>query len=119
MEILVLEDDIARARFFIEKMGKYSLIITENAHEAVEHLKSKDFDYIFLDHDLGKDNGCGADVAAYLNENPNNPNFRTHIFIHSWNIPAAKAMLYKLPNAVHAPYGSHEFYDFVVYSFVN
>ena len=119
MKILVLEDDGARARFFIEKMGKYDLIITENANKAIEHLKSNDFDYIFLDNDLGEDNGYGADVAAYLYNNPDNFNFTTNVYIHSWNVPAAQSMLDILPNAIFAPYGSYEFIDYVVYSFMD
>ena len=110
MKILVLEDDSYRVTTFIEKFCNYELCITENAGRAVEYLEEIIFDYIFLDHDLGLNNGCGADVAAYLANNPNNTNNKSNIIIHSWNIPAVEAMQNKLPQAEFIPFGSDLFF---------
>ena len=111
MKILVLEDDTYRATFFIERFCDSDLYITEKVDAAIDYLENIFFDYIFLDHDLGDDNGCGADVAAYLANNPENPNNDTNIIIHSWNVPAAKAMKAKLPQSVLAPFNTELFFN--------
>lgn len=117
MRILVIEDDSVRARFFIEKMGKYDLIITESAPMAIEYLASDTFDYIFMDHDLGENNGCGSDIVSYLYNNQDNPNFNTSVFIHSWNVVASQNMIVKIPHAMFSPYGSAGFFEYVVNNF--
>jgi len=98
MEILVLEDNLDRIRFFIEILGKYKLSVVDKAEEAVELLESKVFDMIFLDNDLG-DGGYGADVAAYLANNPSNLNNDANIVVHCLDEQARIAMLKELtPN---------------------
>jgi CheY-like chemotaxis protein len=109
MKVLILEDDTYRARFFIEQFGNHALTITENADEAINYLEEEVFDYLFFDHDLGDGNGCGADVAGYLNSHPTNLNNNANIIIHSWNVPATKAMLNKLRFAKHIPFNTAVF----------
>jgi CheY-like chemotaxis protein len=109
MRILILEDDDFRITHFIEKFYTHSLKITEDANNAIWHLSLGLFDVIFLDNDLGDGNGYGADVAAYLEENPDNLNNQSQIIIHSWNVPAAKSMMKLLPNAIFMPFNSDEF----------
>jgi len=109
MKILILEDDTARLMYFNEKFYRHELTMIENANSAIEYLENKTFDCIFLDHDLGYNNGFGADVASYLGEHPDNPNNQATIIIHSWNTPGAQAMLAKLKNAYIAPFGSDAF----------
>lgn len=105
MRIFVLEDDSYRVNFFLDKFCDCDVIVTENAQAAIDYLKNEAFDYLFLDHDLGKENGCGLDVAEYLTDNPNNDNNFASIVIHSWNIPAAKRMLTLLPShSKHIPF---------------
>lgn len=111
MKILILEDDTARLMYFNEKFYKHDLIMTENANSAIEYLEDQEFDCIFLDHDLGYDNGFGADVASYLYEHPDNPNNQTTIIIHTWNIPGAQAMKNKLSDAYVVPFGSDDFFS--------
>lgn len=110
MKLLVLEDSLSRTKYFIEKFYDCDITITENANSAIEYLEEEMFDCIFLDNDLGDGNGAGADVAAYLYDNPNNPNNNAEIVIHSWNIPAVAAIIGKLPQAKFVPFGSHDFY---------
>ena len=110
MRIFVLEDDSYRVNFFLDKFCDYDVIVTENAQAAIDYLKNEVFDYLFLDHDLGKENGCGLDVAIYLADNLWNENNRAAIFIHSWNRPAAENMIGVLPQANHIPF------DVVFYS---
>ena len=109
MKILVLEDDCYRVRFFVEKFGQHDITITENSFDAITHLENEVFDLIFLDHDLGEDNGDGFDVAVYLFDNPWNVNNRAEIIIHSWNIPATKRMLSKISQAIHMPFNVVDF----------
>jgi len=105
MKIFVLEDDDYRINFFIEKFCDHNVIVTENAYSAIEYLEHDEFDFIFLDHDLGEENGSGLDVAEYLNDNPDNFNNYANIVVHSWNVPAANRMLALLPNHTkHIPF---------------
>ncbi len=112
MKILVLEDDGFRVKFFLEKFGEHNITITENAYDAIGYLEDTVFDCIFLDHDLGEDNGCGLDVANYLFDNPWNLNNRANIIIHSWNRPATKNMLSKISQATHVPFNAVVFSTF-------
>jgi len=111
MRIFILEDHTNRVNYFIERFSQHELTITESAFEAVDYLSSQSFDVIFIDNDLGEGNGQGADVAAFLADNPENPNNEAIIIIHSWNMPAAHAMKYQLPNAAILPFNSVEFFD--------
>lgn len=110
MNVLVLEDSINRVKYFIEKFSAHNLVITESAHEAIEYLNEQVFDCIFLDHDLGSENGCGADVAAHLCDNVDNENNNAMVVIHSWNMPAATSMQNELPNSKLLPFGSAGFF---------
>ena len=109
MKVLVLEDDGYRVKFFIEKFGQYNITITESSFDAIVYLENEKFDLIFLDHDLGENNGDGFEVASYLFDNPWNINNRAEIIIHSWNIPATKKMLSKISQAIHMPFNVVDF----------
>lgn len=111
MKILVLEDDTSRLSYFMENFYKHDLTLIENADSAIEYLSNQEFDCIFLDHDLGEGNGFGADVASYLYSHPENPNNNVTIVIHTWNVPGAKAIKAKLPDAYIMPFGSDDFYS--------
>lgn len=111
MKILILEDDGYRVRFFIERFGQYEIKITENAFTAIEYLKERTFDYIFLDNDLGPGNGEGIDVAKFLQNDPDNLNNRAIIIIHSWNAPATKFIKDRLPHAIAAPFNTENFFN--------
>ena len=114
MKILVLEDDVFRSRFFIERFGQYEIKITENANSAIEYLEELVFDYIFLDNDLGKDNGEGLDVVNFLDNTPGNLNNKSNVIIHSWNRPATEYMLSKMSRAIAAPFNTDIFYDITI-----
>lgn len=111
INILVVEDDVYRTRFFIERFGCYSIKIIENAYDAIEYIKIYKYDYIFLDNDLGHGNGEGIDVVNFLYNNPGNINNRSIIITHSWNTPATKVMKNKLPNIVIAPFNTEIFFN--------
>jgi DNA-binding response OmpR family regulator len=104
MRIFILEDDGNRINFFLEKFCNYDVTITENAQSAIEYLEDNIYGCLFLDHDLGKNNGSGLDVVHYLADNPDNVNNDAIIIIHSWNIPATEKMITVLPKAAHMPF---------------
>jgi len=108
MNIFVLEDSTNRVAYFIERYFDHELTITENANAAIVYLQENTYDYIFLDHDLGTNNGSGADVAAFLSSGMS-VNDDAIVIIHSWNMPAVAVMLSMLPRAFILPFGSDEF----------
>ena len=110
MRALVLEDDALRSKFFTEKFFSHDLKITDNASVAIGLLKELKFDYIIIDNDLGEKNGEGIDVANFLYTNPNNPNNKSVLIIHSWNGPASKIIKSKVPSAIIAPFNTDIFY---------
>lgn len=114
MKILILEDDGTRVSNFIELLHIHDLTIIENAYEAVVLLEANIYDAILLDHDLGENNGNGGIVSSFLRAYPNNPNNKSLIIIHSWNIPASKNMLSDMPQAAYAPFNTEEFYDLLI-----
>jgi len=111
MNILILEDDLQRVRYFIERFGHHDLKITENASSAIDYLKTNTFDYIFLDNDLGQNNGSGNDVATFLYNNKKNINNKAIVIVHSWNTCASQSILSKIPGAIHAPFNTEVFFE--------
>ncbi len=109
MRILVLEDSTSRIEYFIERFSDHDLTITENADDAIVYLQTEVYDCIFLDNDLGIDNGCGTDVAAFLSSGMS-INDDAIVIVHSWNMPAVAAILAQLPEAIAVQYGSPDFY---------
>ena len=109
MRILILEDDVARTKNFMELFHSHMLDITENAYDAIDLLEEKMYDVVFLDHDLGEGNGSGSLVAAFMSQ----MNYLCEVIIHSWNVPAARAMHGYLPHAKRAPYNTESFHEVV------
>jgi len=111
MKILILEDDGNRVNTFIEKFYTHDLTIIENSYNAMDLLDEVVFDCIFLDCDLGDDNGSGSDISAFLQSHPSNLNNKATIIIHSWNSPAAKNMLRDIPYAHWIPFNTESFFE--------
>jgi CheY-like chemotaxis protein len=107
MDILILEDDHERQKIFRSNLIGTNAVIVETAAGAIQELSSSNWDYLFLDHDLGGQQmvesgpGTGYEVAEWLAENPDKqpPN----IIIHSFNPSGAENMQRVLPNAIKAP----------------
>ena len=98
MNILFLDDNLVRCKMFSDEAS--SAIIAYTAGECVAAMKfaPRDivWDYVLLDHDLGKKNGCGMDVVEWIMEN--RPPVKQFI-IHSHNVPAANRMVSLLQDA--------------------
>jgi len=102
--ILVVDCFTERINFFIEMFGNHHLDITENYKDAIFYLLSNTYDYIFLGGELGQGNGSGYAVVRFLVSNPENPNNRSKIIVHSWDILEVEGIHGILPSAKHVPF---------------
>ena len=110
MKILVLEDMETRINYFKQHLEGNNLTIVSTAKDAIDILdKDLEWDYLFLDHDLGNKvfvdinmENTGSTVAKFLSDK----NITANIIIHSWNPVGAQNMLYYLPKAKYIPIGS-------------
>lgn len=108
MNILILEDNADRQRQFRKNNIGHSVIVVDNAKEAIELLKSQTWDLLCLDHDLGgtqnvaSGDGTGWEVARFLAENPQNK--PANVVLHSLNGPGVQNMQAELPEAFVAPF---------------
>jgi DNA-binding response OmpR family regulator len=100
MNILIVEDDKERQQAFKRNFTKksYNLIIVDTASKAISEIdKGTEFNFIFLDNDLGpKTSGEGRDVVNYIIHKLGNTNQfnNTSFIIHSMN-PVASDYMYK------------------------
>jgi CheY-like chemotaxis protein len=117
MKFLILEDDFERINWFLSRISPHRVMVCFTADEAIQKLKSEQFDVIFLDHDLcndhysyvgvpidvnfekfckdNLDSTTGMAVAQWLSENPNKSQ-NAQIVIHTMNAVAQKRMASKL-----------------------
>ena len=101
MRILILEDADYRIEWFREFFKDEEVLdITEDPKEACRLLERREYDYIFLDHDLlpshyDNDTVCdettGLCVAKYLGEKPWLSK-EAEIFLHTQNEPGSYRM---------------------------
>ena len=108
VKILILEDDKNRIDVFKKNLdGIEDIYITDYANQAISWLESIEFDYIFLDHDLGglqmewDEENCGMTVAKYLNKHPQR---KANVIIHSLNTHRAKEMEHLIEGSQHIPF---------------
>jgi len=63
-DIFVLEDSPESTKWFRMTFGDCNLTFTKDVKEACDELRTKDYDLVFLDRDLGHPRGeSGEDVA--------------------------------------------------------
>ena len=105
--ILIVEDDEMRRSWFDLQFARFERDVTDQVAQAIQWLAQRDYDLIFLDHDLAEehyfvtvaDDGLtGYAVAAWLAENPHQQT-QALIIIHSLNYPGSDRMLEVLLNA--------------------
>lgn len=117
MRILVLEDDENRIKKFKQELIGHELDICVDALPAIESLKQKEYDIVFLDHDLGGktyvdplEQNTGYEVIRFLVRNLTNT--KANFVVHSMNsvgdsmVKSLKARNYK---SVRAIFNSYEF----------
>jgi len=113
MKIFILDDSKERQQvlqpILRELLDGPTFFIAYSRNEAIEILENEnDFDFIFLDHDLGgrvyvdsQEEDTGFWVAKYIADN----DIRSkHIIIHTLNTHGAKNMLTILPQATYVPF---------------
>ena len=105
--VLVVEDDVVRRAWFERQFARYERDVTDQVTVAIQWLGQRDYDLIFLDHDLAEehyfevmaDDGLtGYVVAAWLADNPDRQ-IEAQIIIHSLNYPGSDRMLEVLRSA--------------------
>jgi CheY-like chemotaxis protein len=105
--VLVVEDDYVRRAWFEQQFAQYERDVTDQVAVAIQWLGQRDYDLIFLDHDLAEehyfevmaDDGLtGYVVAAWLADNPDRQT-EAQIIIHSLNYPGSDRMLEVLRSA--------------------
>jgi DNA-binding NtrC family response regulator len=98
MKIFILEDDPKRVEWLKEKLNpEIELDITDQVEEAMPWLHEREYDAIFLDHDLGGEQmvssdvwNTGSTVARMIHETPNK---HLTVIVHSYNPSGAKIMI--------------------------
>lgn len=91
MKVLVVEDDAVRIAWFRDSFGD-ALDVTGDVDEAQRWLLTREYDALFLDHDLGTEPKVGRDVAKFLAAHPSvQP--RLAITVHSMNIVSAPKII--------------------------
>lgn len=69
IDIFILEDSPERIKWFKTTFGDCSLTFTDDIKEACDELRTKDYDLVFLDRDLGHPRGeSGEDVVWVMKE---------------------------------------------------
>ena len=98
-----------RVIFFIERFGHQNLDITENSSDAVRYMIENFYDYLFLGGELGPYGGNCCDVAKFLNDHRDNPNYDSIIIIHSCDLASVSQMVKLLPEAKYFPFNEASF----------
>ena len=84
LNIFILEDNIERIKWFEQIFSDCNIVSTFNIDIACDELRTKDFDMVFLDRDLGYLGGkSGEDVAWVMKEEKLVPN--ACIIVHTVN----------------------------------
>jgi len=109
MKIFILEDNEERIKIFMKVFHKHELSIAQDVRDAKEILRTKkEWDAIFLDHDLGgmiyvdsNEDNTGYKLALYIKENNIKYN---ELVIHSMNTIGAKNIQSVLSDGVIIPF---------------
>lgn len=112
MNILILEDNPIRIKYFVDKcqQDKSNMVhITRIVSDASVLIDKYKYDLIFLDHDLDGDKfihpmsfNTGSLFSSILSQNSVNRNTMT--IIHSHNQRGADMMKKFLPQAIYIPF---------------
>jgi CheY-like chemotaxis protein len=88
--IFVLEDNPERIKWFKTTFGDCNLLFTDDVEIACAELRTKYFDLIFIDRDLGYSQKSGEDVVRVMEEEQLAKD--SCIVIHTVNPYGQKAM---------------------------
>lgn len=112
--IFIVEDDLRRIGWFIDKLGCRIVGIHDkpaNAISALNALNINEIDMFFLDHDLGGpfEPPFTEEIAEYMFKQ--DPNIGMRTVIHSCNPAGARNLNAILPGSLVCPFGSFEIKD--------
>lgn len=97
LTILVLDDSEERLVFFrrwLQREGE--VVCVEHAQGAIDALRGRTFDLVFLDHDLGTGCETGDEVAKFICTMASPPE---QVIVHSANVVGAARMVARLTQA--------------------
>jgi len=102
MNFLILEDCGDRIFSFKQRLIGHDYEFTKDPKYCIELLKTKNWDYLFLDHDMTYNfeqpgEGTGYEVAEWISNNPERKPRR--ILLHTMNNIGAAAMMLVLGKA--------------------
>lgn len=92
--VLILEDDLTRISAFKKGLiGASPLHVVHSARTCINVLQEGQWDFVFLDHDLGEMSkvGDGTLVCAWIGEHAEKFK-KTRFFVHSLNPPGGERM---------------------------
>jgi hypothetical protein len=107
IRIFLLEDDERRCQWFAKRFKGDLIDVVDDVKEARELLETRNYDSIFLDHDLmpehygaetPDDERTGYAIASFLAGRPDLQRSAT-IMVHSFNADGAMRMVEELRNA--------------------
>jgi CheY-like chemotaxis protein len=107
MRILVLDDDPARLKAFVQNLIGHTVVTTSTVRDCLYCLQRESWEMLFLDHDLNGQTyvpsgpGTGYEVAEWLRDNPMKKPKK--IILHTFNQVGAMKMLEVLPEAQYVP----------------
>jgi hypothetical protein len=124
MNVLILEDDSMRIEYFAKKLIHQNIAIVNNVRMFKSSINSFDFDFIFLDHDLGGAQYVDSSVVENTGYTASKLLASVEfiklpfITIHSFNSIGAQNMYNILKpiynrNVIVIPYGTEIFNDIV------
>lgn len=108
MKILILEDDKERLASFRRELIGHEVFYTDMADTAIKQLEENEWDFLFLDHDLGGEvfvtriKNTGYEVAIWLEEHPERK--PSTIYLHSLNPNGRMRMKQAIPEAIDATF---------------
>ena len=98
-DTLFLDDNEYRTKSFLRLSPLATTVST--AQETIDKLIEKEWDWVFLDHDLGDENhvdsgreDTGMEVVRWIEQNK--PIIRKGVIVHTLNAPAGESMRDKL-----------------------
>lgn len=117
LKYLILDDDHERHHEFTRRIAStsqalegISLSRRENAGSTIAALIQDEYEHVFLDHDLDgrvyvptDEENTGSEVARFLANNPDIRARHGKVIVHSFNGPAAMAMVAMIPNSEYIP----------------
>jgi hypothetical protein len=112
--IFIVEDDLNRVGWFINKIGSRIIGIhdkPENAIKALQAFNMNEIDMFFLDHDLGGpfEPPFTEAIAEYMVSQ--DPKIGKRTIVHSCNPAGARNLQSILPGSMILPFGSFDIKD--------